>query len=183
MSIALSLVQDLLDSLNLTYTSSVLAAELKQSYSHWSRRRIADVLQLAELDETVGVIGNNATESDSLEVRSDIQVASSSSSAVRTELESTASDSYSNSGFADGEELSKTATDEANVVKNGCSIGRTPLLVEILRRLPKITDESMARDNDESSLIATRVDGLDDINNETFVAAANRSANQTSESL
>lgn len=162
-SIALSLVQDLLDCMQLTYTSSVLKAELRQNYAQWPRRRIAEVLQL-DLDEP-------ATSNTSDTSRTPL------SPAVRSDAAAVDQDAASNK---EPEETEPMASD---LPTSASSVATVPLLVEILRRLPKTTDESSMttatnKEDGEDSTIAE----TDHINNDTFVAMS-RSANMTSESL
>lgn len=166
-SIALSLVQDLLDCMHLPYTSSVLKAELRQTYAQWPRRRIADVLQL-DLDEQAASVTTTSTVSD----------------ATRTPPKSDKNEDADDDGHTDETAESKTSDSESPTTSASPS-ATVPLLVEILRRLPKTTDESSCTTatNKEDGEDSTATEA-DNINNDTFVASS-RSAihNITSESL
>lgn len=177
-SIALSLVQDLLDCMNLSYTSSVLRAELRQTYAHWPRRRIADVLQI-DLDDPASASSANssADASSSHSIVDEGPSTNHSQNDVDEDSQSPAEESAKPS--TQGDLTSASSTSPASK----SAAATVPLLVEILRRLPKTTDESSASTSaleaDDSAAVAV---ASHEINNDTFVALS-RSANMTSESL
>lgn len=166
--IALSLVQDLLDCLQLSYTSSMLKSEIKSRINlNWSRRKIANVLQL-DLDDS------DANASDSSVITNRQDYSEDTFNEISNGSVNEASDSVkiesSNKTSASVEVTNKTVSD----------IKKTPLLVEILRRLPKTTDGPRSI-NEESSSNKNETTG--EVNNETFVTASRSMSNQLSESF
>lgn len=196
-SIALSLVQDLLECLNLTYTNSVLQAELKHKYNRWPRRRIADLLQL-DLDETSTAeadasLANASKSLPSTQQSKDKDTSTDTQQQQREEDLGSRTVEEGNRTVCSEEISTKTADASSSPVPTTAN-GMTPLLVEILRRLSKTTDESTTKDDEDDAdddetfeksadghSESAATDAADPIN-DTYVTQC-RSANQTSESL
>lgn len=170
--IALSLVQDLLDCLQLSYTSSMLKSEVKcRTNLNWSRRKIANVLQL-DVDDNPDANGSNSSATTN---RQDY------SEDTFNEISNGSINDPSDSGkIENGNELiSAKASNSVQTVSKPNN--KTPLLVEILRRLPKTTDDmgESSRSNKSSNETSAG-----DVNNETFVTASRlTNSNQLSESF
>lgn len=152
----------MLDCLQLSYTSSMLKSELKSRTNlNWSRRKIAAVLQL-ELDDAADT--NTASHDYSEDTFNEIS-----------------SGSLPNGNDHEQSTASNQSPTRASVsvvqdtTKSGEDAKKTPLLVEILRRLPKTTDESSSNKSTNET--------MGEMNNETFVTAPRSTNNQLSESF
>lgn len=139
----------------------MLKSELKNKSSQWSRRKIAEVLQL-DLDDT-NTSNSSASRQDYSE---DTFNENSSGSLIEGEHQTNANTTD------EGVKASLVAAAVPKIVENN----KTPLLVEILRRLPKSTDV-----HSESSKSAS--DTMGEANNETYVKAERSTTNQLSESF
>lgn len=145
---------------------------------NWSRRKIADVM-LLDIDDDPDANGSNSSAATRQDYSEDTFNEMSNGSVNDATTESGNIIENGNDG-TDGKALSVSTADVKNN-KTASESKRTPLLVEILRRLPKTTDGS---NNESSSNKSSNETTTNEVNNETFVTVSTRTpSNQLSESF